>query len=575
MYVDIVPNRGSRPAILLRRAWRQGGKIRKQTIANLSDWPLDRVEALRRLLRGETLVSPQEAFVTERTLPHGHVAAVLATARRLGIERLLGAKPSRERSLVMAMLVARIVDPCSKLALARGLEKGVETSSLAHILGVESADEDALYEALDWLLKRQSRMETALAKRHLADGGLVLYDVTSTYFEGRSCPLARHGHSRDGKPDRLQIVFGLLTDVEGRPVAVEVFEGNTGDPSTLAPQVAKMQQRFGLGRVVVVGDRGMLTDARIREDLSPHGLSWITALRAPAIRSLLVEGAFQLSLFDERDLGEITSEQYPGERLVVCRNPLLAEERARKRRALLQATEAELDKVVAATQRPKRPLRGKDRIALRVGKVWGRYKMAKHFRLSITDDAFSYDRDEQAIAEEAALDGIYIVRTDVPAEELDAEETVRTYKSLARVERAFRSFKSVDLKVRPIYHRLEDRVRAHIFLCMLAYYVEWHMRKRLAPLLFDDEDPAAGDAIRGSVVEPAQRSPEAQRKAHEKRTSDDLPVHSFQGLLTHLATLCKNRIRPKISSAGAFYDFASPTPLQQRAFELLEVPYRM
>jgi transposase len=395
--------------------------------------------------------------------------------------------------------------------------------------------------------------------------------VTSTYFEGRRCPLARLGHARDGKRDRLQIVFGLLCDGEGRPVAVEVFEGNTADPTTLAAQLDKLQERFGLERVVVVGDRGLLTAARIREELAPQGLEWITALRAPAIHKLVVAGALQLSLFDERDLAEVHSPEYPGERLVVCRNPLLAAERARKRAELLAATETELDQIVAATRRERRPLRGKDRIALRVGKVLGRFKMAKHFRLEIEATSFRYQRDESKIAEEATLDGIYVIRTNVPAERLGAEETVRAYKNLCRAERAFRSLKTVDLKVRPIYHRLADRVRAHVFLCMLAYYVEWHLRRRLAPLLFDDEDPAAGEARRTSVVAPAQRSAAAQAKAHSQLTVDGLRVHSFQDLLRNLATLCRNRVRPSIPNALPFEQYTVPTALQQKAFDLLGV----
>lgn len=576
MYIDVVPNRNSPPAVLLRESVREGPKIHKRTLANLSHWAPAQVELLRRVLRGETLVAPEEAFEIVRTRPHGHVAAVLGTLRRLGLERLLAAEQSRERTLSVAMLVARVLDPRSKLATARGLSDETLFSSLGEALGVETADEDELYRAMDWLLPRQPRIETALAERHLRDGALVLYDVTSTYFEGRTCPLAHLGHDRDGKPGTLQIVFGLLTDAEGCPVAVEVFEGNTADPNTLAAQIQKIRVRFALTRVVFVGDRGLLTEARIREELRPiDGLAWITALRAPAIRQLVDSGALQLSLFDEQDLAEITSPDYPGERLIVCRNPLLAQERARKREDLLQATERELTKIAQATQRAKRPLRGQARIALRVGRVLGRFKMRKHFRIEITDTLFRFARDAERLAQETALDGIYVIRTSVPAQALAAEATVRAYKRLSTVERAFRSFKSIDHLVHPIHHRLADRVRAHVFLCMLAYYVEWHLRRALASMLFEDDDPAGGEVQPTSVVRPAQRSLRAHRKAQTKRTDEGAPVHSFQTLLQDLATVAKNRVRPKATGAVAFDMITTPTPLQQRAFDLLGISHRM
>jgi hypothetical protein len=572
MYVATIPNRGSPPAILLRESYRAGGQVKSRTLANLSAWPPAKVEALRAVLRGGTVGVPlAEAFRILRTRPHGHVAAVLGTLRRLGVDRLLAAQRSRERELCVAMLVARILEPRSKLATARELGAETLASSLGEVLGLADATADELYAALDWLLPRQVRSEAALARRHLAEGTLVLYDVTATYFEGRTCPLARYGHPRGGKRGKLQIVFGLLTDAAGCPVAVEVFAGNTGDPPTLAPQVQKVRQRFGLRHVVWVGDRGILTDARLRADLHPAGLDWITALRAPAIRHLVQAGALQLSLFDERDLAEITAPEYPGERLIVCRNPLLAEERARKREELLQATERELAPIAAATRRARQPLRGKDQIGLRVGRVLGRFKVAKHFRLTLTDTTFAYERDAARIAAEAALDGIYVLRTSVPAERLPAEQTVRAYKGLSAVERAFRSYKTVDLKVRPIHHRLADRVRAHVFLCLLAYYVEWHLRQALAPLLFDDEEPAAGQALRASVVRPAQRSPRAQQKAATQRTEDGMPVHSFHTLLEDLATVAKNRVQPKDPGIPAFDIITTPTPLQQRAFDLLGV----
>lgn len=573
MYVATIPNRSSPPAILLRESHREEGQVKTYTLANITHWPDEKIETLRRVLKGETLVSPTEAFEIERSLPHGQVAAVLGTLRRLGVDRIVATKGSLERRLVLAMIAARIFDPRSKLATARGLGSETACTSLGEMLDVGSATENDLYTAMDWLLEKQPAIEKALAKRHLSEGTLVLYDVTSSYYEGRTCPLARRGHNRDGKKNKLQIVYGLLCNVDGCPIAVEVFEGNTADPKTLSVQIRKIRVRFGIKRVVLVGDRGMLTEARIREELAPvDGLDWITALRAPAIRKLVEEGAFApVSLFDDRDLAEITSPSYPGERLVVCHNPLLAEERTRKRGELLQATEAELEKIAAATRRAKRPLRGQDKIGLRLGKVLNRFKMAKHFRIDITDDTFHYERDAEKIAEEAALDGIYIVRTSVSDKVLGAEETVRAYKGLSVVERAFRSFKTVDLKVRPIYHRSPGRVRAHVFLCMLAYYVEWHMRQALSPILFDDEDKHAAQTARESVVAPAQRSDRAERKALTKRTEDDQPVHSFQTLLADLATLTKNRVRFLHGDTETTQMLARPTPLQKRAFDLLGV----
>lgn len=573
MYIEAVPNRNSPPAILLREGWREGKKVRKRTLANLTQWPAELVEGLRLLLRGGTAVQKfDEAFGVVRSRPHGHVAAVLGTLRRLALERLIAPKPTPQRSLVVAMIVARILDPCSKLATARGLGEETQLSTLGELLGMESANEEDLYAAMDWLYQRQPEIETQLARRHLEDGALVLYDVTSTYFEGQTCPLAQWGHSRDGKKGKRQILFGLLCNREGCPLAVEVFEGNTGDPMTLAPQVRKLKGRFGLSRVVLVGDRGMITEARLQEDFQGvEGLDWITALRSPAIRQLVEGGALQLSLFDERDLAEIHSPDYPQERLIVCRNPCLAQERAQKREALLSATERELDKIVAATNRAKRRLKGQERIGLRVGKVLNRFKVGKHFILTITEAGFSYQRDVARIAAEAALDGIYVIRTSVPKDQLGAEETVRAYKDLAGVERAFRSYKTVDLKVRPIYHHLADRVRAHVFLCMLAYYVEWHMRKALAPLLFEDDDKESAEALRPSIVASAQPSEKAQRKAHTKRTEEGLPVHSFQTLLSDLATIVKNRIQPKLPGVEAFDQITRPTPLQQQALDLLGV----
>ncbi len=571
MYVEIVPNRNSRPAILLREGWREGKRVRKRTLANLTDWPPARIEALRRVLRDETLVAPEDAFTIVRSRPHGHVAAVLGTVRKLGLDRMVAARPSRRRELVVAMIVARILAPRSKLATARGLCDETLGHTLGEALALGPVDADALYDAMDWLLQRQRAIERRLARRHLADGTLVLHDVTSTWFEGRCCPLARHGCSRDGKRGKPQIVFGLLCNAQGCPVAVEVFEGNTADPVTLSAQIDKLRTRFGLVRVVLVGDRGMLTSARIREEIQPAGLDWISALRAPAIRELVEGGALQLSLFDERDLAEITSPAFPGERLIVCRNPLLADERARKREALLRATERDLDRIRAATRRDRRRLVGRDRIGLRVGKVIGRRKMAKHFDLEIADDGFAFRRNRERIAREAALDGLYVIRTSVPASDLGARDTVRAYKRLSHVERAFRTIKTVDLKVRPVHHYRSERVRAHVLLCMLACHVEWHMRQRLAPMLFDDDDREAARAGRVSVVAPATPSPAAGRKAATRRTPHGAPVHSFRTLLDDLATIAKNRVQPERGQAEPFDMLTRPTPLQQQALDLLGV----
>jgi transposase len=566
MYIDVVPNRNSPPAVLLRQSIREGGKIRKVTLANLSDWPAEQVDNLRRVVKGEALVPVSEAFTILRSLPHGHVAASLGALRRLGLERVLDRNPSRERDLVVAMIVARILQPASKLATVRGLEAESSSSSLGTCLGLGPVSEDELYAALDWLIEGENQIERQLAARHLEEGSLVLYDLTSTYFEGRHCPLAHYGHSRDERSGNLQIVFGLLTDHEGRPVAVEVFEGNTGDPKTVAAQIEKLRTRFALQRVILVGDRGMLTSARIEQDLKPAGLDWITALRSTQIRRLVDSGVLQLSLFDQQDLAEIAHPDYAGERLIACRNPLLAEERARKRQELLEATEKRLQQLVFATQRKQRPLRGKEKIGIAVGKVLGRYKMAKYFELTIEEQSLSYARIPESIAQEAALDGIYVLRTSVAA--ISAEETVRCYKRLAQVERAFRSLKSVALKVRPIYHRLPDRVRAHVLLCMLAAYVEWHMKQSLAPLLFSDEEPEAGESLRSSAVAPAQRSAQALEKIQTHTTRDGFPVHSFATLLQDLATLTRNQV----NVAGRPLEMIStPTPLQRRAFELLDV----
>ncbi|MBX3562933.1 MAG: IS1634 family transposase [Sphingomonas sp.] len=558
---------------LLRRSFREGGKVRNETLGNLSHLPDDVIELIRRALRGETLVPAEAAFQILRSRPHGHVAAVLGTIQKLGLDRILASRPSPERDRCVALIAARVLAPGSKLATARTLNHETATSTLGEILQLDQVEADDLYAAMDWLLQRQPKIEQALAKRHLSGGALVLYDVSSSYFEGRHCRLARLGHSRDGKKGSLQIVYGLLCNAAGCPVAVEVYEGNTADPRTLTDQIQKVRRRFGLERVVFVADRGLLTSARIDQELRPiEGLDWISALRSEQVRKLAQDdGPLQRSLFDTADLAEIRHPDFPGERLIACLNPLLQAERARKREDLLRATERELDQIVAATGREQRALRGQDRIGLRVGAALNRFKVAKHFQITITETAFSYARKQDSIQAEARLDGIYVLRTSAPADVIDAAGTVRAYKGLAAVERAFRCLKTVDLHVRPIHHRLDARVRAHVLLCMLAYYVEHHMRQALAPLLFAEDDPAGAAQRRGSPVEPATPSESAERKAATKRSADDQPVHHFRGLLDHLATLTKNTVQPH-SGLPAFDQLTVPTPLQRQAFERLDVP---
>ena len=573
MYIESVPNRKSPPCILLREDHRKGKKVVKKTLANLSKCPKHVIEGLRVLIKGGAITNLEGGFTITRSLPHGHVAAVLSVLKRLGLHQVIASRSSRERDLVVAMIVARIIDPQSKLATVRGLRQETLFSSLAQECRLGAVDEKDLYEAMDWLVDRQDRIEEKLASRHLQEGTFVLYDLTSTWYEGHTCSLAKRGHSRDKKKGKLQIEFGLLCDIQGRSVAVEVFDGNTGDPATVASQVQKIRKRFKLKRVVVVGDRGMLTEARIREEFKGiEGLDWISALRGPAIKKLLEKKDFTPSLFDDRDMAEITSPDYPGERLMVCRNPLLAEERYRTRTELLEATEKKLlEPIAKATRRKNRPLRGKKDIALRVGKVINQYKMAKHFKLTITHANFKYERKEEQIKAEAALDGFYVVRTSVPADTLTSEDTVSTYKRLSVVERAFRSIKTVDMKVRPIFHRLAKRVRAHIFLCTLAYYVEWEMRCLLAPILFDDEDHELAEQQRSSVVAPAQRSETAKRKASSKQTVDGMAVHSFRTLLKDLATITKNQIQPNLSDAPTFEKVTQPTRMHKKTLDLLGI----
>jgi len=573
MYITRVPNRDSPPAVLLRESYREGGKVKNRTLANLSSWPEAKVEALSRALKGLPPAGLEGMVEVSRSLPHGHVAAVLGTIGELGLEHLIDPAPSRHRDLVTAMITAAVIGGWSKLATARGLRAETAASSLGAVLGLGACDEDDLYAAMDWLLPRQETIEDELAGRHLRGGMLVLYDVSSAAFEGRTCPLGEIGHARDGVRGRLQIVYGVLTTAGGIPVAVEVFKGSTGDPTTVGAQVTKLKQRFGLTHVAVVGDRGMLTKARIKEDLRPAELDWITALRGPAIRALISQGAIQPTLFDETDMAEITSPDYPGERLIACYNPFLEAERSRKRAELLAATEAELAKIAAATRRARRPLRGKDAIGLAVGKVINKKKVAKHFIVDITQEGLAWRRDEQKITDEAALDGIYVIRTSLPTSALGTGAAVESYKALENVERVFRGL-NTDLLIRPIRHRLEDRVRAHVLIRLLAYYVTWHMQQRLAPILFKDDDPAAGKATRPSPVAPARRSPAALAKTATKATTSGGPVHSFATLLDDLATIAANSIQPA-GGLPAFTVITTPTPLQRQALELLGVSHRL
>jgi Transposase DDE domain len=576
MHIATIPNRKARPSYLLRETYREDGKVKNRTLANLSKLPVERIETLRAALRGDPLAPIGEnGFEIRRSLPHGHVLAALTTARRIGLEDLLPRRaPQRRRDLALGLIVARLLDPAAKLATARILDSATANHSLGEMLSLGRVTAREIYTTLDWLGSEQDFIENQLARRHLRNGALVLYDVTSTYLEGRCCPLARHGYSRDSRGDRAQLVIGLLCAADGCPVAVEVFEGNTADPATVASQITKLKQRFRLRHVVLVGDRGMLTAARIEQALRPAGLDWITALRGPAIRQLAAEGGpLQLSLFDTRDMAEISGPDYPGERLVVCKNPLLAEERRRKRDELLALTEADLLKIQARVTREKNPLRGAGEIGKAVGAVLNKRKMAKHFEQTITDASFDFARKAEAIAEEARFDGFYVLRTSLPAEQIDTAGTVRAYKSLAQVERAFRCMKTVDLELRPVFHWTAPRVRAHVLLCMLAYYLEWHMRQPLAPMLFDDHDRAAAEAARTSPVAKAKVSKAAQRKASTQRVDagdgETQPVHSFRTLLADLGTLTRNTVC--FGGQKMLTVQATATPVQRRALNLLGV----
>ena len=573
MFIDVVRNGRSAAAVLLRESYREGKRVRKRTLANLGQLPPAVIDGLRVLLAGGSVVAkPEEVFEIQRALPHGHVAAVLGMMRKLDLPRLLSRTASRERDLALAMIASRIIAPGSKLATLRGLSPETASSSLGRVLELGTIEERELYAALDWLGGQQDRIERALARRHLKDGTLVLYDVSSSYLEGRCCELARHGYSRDHRPDRLQIVYGLLCDRDGRPITIEVFDGDTGDPSTVPAQVETLKQRFGLKHVVLVGDRGMLTQARLREDVQPAGLDWITSLRAPQIQALAEGGALQLSLFDERNLAEITAPDYPGERLVVCRNPDLARERARKREDLLAATERDLSRIAARVRRRHAPLRGQAEIGLAVGAVVDAHKMAKRFALDISDHSFTYSRKPDGIAREARLDGLYVIRTSLPTETMSADDAVRAYKDLARVERAFRSLKSIDLQIRPVHHWIEPRVRAHVFLCMLAYYIEWHLREAWGPILFHDHDRKAARQDRVSAAAAANISDAAKRKRGRRRSDEGLPVTSFAGLISHLATMTLNLVASPQAPNATIVLTAKPTPLQNKALELLGIP---
>jgi len=583
MFIETVPNRNSPPAVLLRESYRdENGKSQKRTLANLSKLPAEVVAGLKALLAGGTVMSVGEnGLRIERSLPHGHVAAALGTVRKIALDRLILStakdEPSRRcRDLVIGLIVDRLIAPRSKLGFVRAINPETACSSLGKVLGLGTVAEREVYAALDWLLGQQARIEAGLARRHLKDGMLVLYDVSSSYLEGSKCPLARFGYSRDHRADRPQIVYGLLCTRDGLPVAVEVFDGDTADPSTLGRQILKLKARFRLDRVVLVGDRGMITSARIRDDLRPAGLDWITCLRAPQIQALAAEGGpLQLSLFDDRDLAEIAApDAFPGERLIVCRNPLLADERTRKREDLLAATERDLSRIKLTVERKRAPLKGQAEIGIAVGAILDKHKMAKHFEVTIGDTSLTFRRKPDSIAREARLDGIYVVRTSVPAEAMAAAETVQAYKDLARVERAFRCLKTIDLDIRPVRHWVANRVRAHVFLCMLAYYVEWHLRQALAPLLFHDTEITAARAERTSPVRKTEPSQSSKTKKATGRNEDGQPVMAFADLMDHLGTLARNDLAAPLQDSRSIILYTSPTRLQEAAFERLGIDPR-
>ncbi|WP_446425759.1 IS1634 family transposase [Microcystis aeruginosa] len=572
MYIEKVPNRNSPPAVLLRESYREGEQVKKRTLANLSKLPDDIIDNLKLALKGATLSMTEgipNHFEVIRSLPHGHVMAILETIKKLGLDKIISEKSSRIRNLVVAMIVARIINPKSKLATARGFNSETCSQSLGQLLDLEKADEDELYNALDWLLEKQEKIEKHLALKHLESGTLVLYDVTSTYLEGNGCELGKYGDNRDKKKGKTQIVFGLLCSAKGCPIAVEVFEGNTSDGATLSGQIEKVRKGWGIENVVWVSDRGIFTNSKIKELVKPiEGLDYITGLTKPQIRKLAEVEVIQLGLFEQVNLVEFESEDYPDERLIACRNPFIAEKNKQQREALLEATEKELDLIVQATQREKRALKGQDKIALRVGKVLNQFKVNKYYNLEITEEGFSYQRKRELIAQETVLDGVYVLRTSLESTLMDAATTVKAYKSLSQVEEAFRCYKSIDLKVRPIYHYKGDRVKAHIFLCMLAYYVEWHLKQSLAPLLFEDEeiDDSSLNVIKAS------RSESVQSKERKKRNQENFPVHSFRTLLEDLGTICLNTVECTIREGSyRFSKITRPTQLQQKALDLLGV----
>ncbi|OPF14552.1 tail length tape measure protein [Microcystis aeruginosa KW] len=572
MYIEKVPNRNSPPAVLLRESYREGDQVKKRTLANLSKLPDDIIDNLKLALKGATLSMTEgipNHFEVIRSLPHGHVMAILETIKKLGLDKIISEKSSRIRNLVVAMIVARIINPKSKLATARGFNSETCSQSLGQLLDLEKADEDELYNALDWLLEKQEKIEKYLAIKHLESGTLVLYDVTSTYLEGNGCELGKYGYNRDKKKGKTQIVFGLLCSAKGCPIAVEVFEGNTSDGATLSGQIEKVRKGWGIENVVWVSDRGILTNSKIKELVKPlEGLDYITGLTKPQIRKLAEVEVIQLGLFDQVNLVEFESEDYPDERLIACRNPLIAQKNQQQREALLEATEKELDLIVQATQREKRALKGQDKIALRVGKILNQFKVNKYYNLEITEEGFSYQRKLELIAQETALDGVYVLRTSLESTLMDAATTVKAYKSLSQVEEAFRCYKSIDLKVRPIYHYKGDRVKAHIFLCMLAYYVEWHLKQCLAPLLFENEEIDDGSL---NVIK-ASRSESVQSKERKKRNQENFPVHSFRTLLEDLGTICLNTVECTIREGSyRFSKITRPTQLQQKALDLLGV----
>lgn len=568
MYIENVPNRNSKPAILLRESYREGNKVLKRTLANLTKWPKPLVDNLKVLIKNkDAVVADKSNFIVEQSLPHGHVEAVLGTIRKLKLDKIISLTPCRELNLVLAMIAERLIHPCSKLATTRLWH----TTTLATELAVADASVDELYDAMDWLLQRQARIEQKLAANHLAENSLVLYDISSSYYEGRRCPLVRFGHNRDNKKGLPIIVYGVLTDGDGRPISIDVYPGNTADPATVADQVEKVRNRFKLSQIVLVGDRGLLPQTQIDKLKDYPGIGWISALKSCAIKKLVEQQQLQLSLFDQQNIAEIESPDYPGERLIACYNPFLAEERKQKRLALLAATEQDLNKILKQIERrTKTPLPESD-IGIKVGKILNKHNMAKHFQIIINDNYLKWQRNEQNINNEQLLDGIYVIRTSEPSQKISAEDTVRSYKNLSLVERAFRCLKAIDVLIRPIRHRTEDHVRAHIFICMLAYYIEWHLRKALAPILFHDEELELNKKISNPVT-PAQTSSSAKTKKITKKTAEQLPVHSFETIMQELGTKCRNRCRVKFAEGSpSFNIYTELNPVQKKVFQLLDL----